>query len=83
MKITWTNYSHQYVKTKQSDEFHYHKLSWAQIIRHQQIIFQKNILRYITKNSHLYFDQTYYIYGEARHLELYTSTSKFPIEKFI
>ena len=34
------NYMDQYVKTKQSDEFHYYKLSWAKIIRHQQMIFQ-------------------------------------------
>ena len=34
------NYMDQYVKTKQSDEFNYYKLSWAQIIRHQQMIFQ-------------------------------------------
>ena len=37
------NYMDQYVKTKQSDEFHYYKLNWAQIIGLQQIIFQIKI----------------------------------------
>ena len=46
--LAWSNsgqirnehYMDQYVKTKLSDEFHYYKLNWAQIIRHQQMIFQ-------------------------------------------
>ena len=44
--LAWTslpyheNYMDQYVKSMQSDEFHYYKLNWAQIIRPQQMIFQ-------------------------------------------
>ena len=34
------NYMDQYVKNKQSDEFHHYKLNLAQIIRHRQMIFQ-------------------------------------------
>ena len=31
--------------------------------------------------SPVFWSNIYYIYGEASHLESYTSTSKFPIEK--
>ena len=34
------NYMDQYVETMQSDEIHYYKLNWAQIINPQQMIFQ-------------------------------------------
>ena len=56
------NYTDQFVKTMQSDEFYYHKLNWAQIIRPQQISFNENIFECITDNSHLYFDQTCTVY---------------------
>ena len=70
------NYTDQYVKTMQSDEFHYYKLNWAQIIRPQQIIFQQKYFKCITENSPLYFDQTgtVYIYGDTSKLESYKST---------
>ena len=78
------NYMDQYVKTKQSDEFHYYKLNWAQIIRHQQMIFQwKYFKMHYWEFAPLFWSNMYYIYDEASHLESYTftSTSKFPIEK--
>ena len=34
------NYMDQYVKTMQSNEFHYYKFNWAKIIRPQKMIFQ-------------------------------------------
>ena len=42
------NYVDQYIKTIESDVFHYCKLNCAKIIRPQQMIFQYNILKCIT-----------------------------------
>ena len=56
------NYMDQYVKTMQSDEFRYHKLNRAKIIRPQQTIFQRNIFKCITENFHLYFDHADTVY---------------------
>ena len=71
------NYMDQYVKTMQSDEVHYYKLNWVQTIRPQQMIFQWNILKCITVNFHLYFDQAgtlYTVCDETSHPESYKST---------
>ena len=78
------NYMDQYVKTKQSDGFHYYKLNSAQIIRHQQMIFQyKYFKMHYWKFSPVFWSNMSYIYGESSHLESYTSTStsKFPFVK--
>ena len=52
------NYVDQYVKTMQSDVFHYCKLNCAKIIILQQMIFQYNILKCITYIFLLYFGNT-------------------------
>ena len=51
--ISWK--SHDF-KTVQSFELKYHKFNWAKTIRHQQIIFQWDILKCIADNFPLHFD---------------------------
>ena len=68
MKIT--------LKSKQSDEIHYYKLNWAQIIRHEQMIFQYKYFNALLRILICIFfiKQVLCIYGETSHLESYKST---------